>query len=402
MKLDSNSVLAFDEYDRQCANHFLARKVALRGKAESHRLLEQTHRQEDAVVLRIIAEGWGVLADAQSALAHSCIVMLNVKSAKLQFIFDCQKAQALALQQKFEETWTTLETFSLVEAKSAIRDLRLRLRDYLLTVHTEILVERPRQSRSKTKAAAASTPSRARTRSLSVSSPGGPGGRQSGPSSLNRAVRSGSCALDDISSKDLPLLQFLQRHTTTSSSISASATSAEYSQNFQVEVASTVFGDAFGGSWRVYAPFLPAAALEKSEHSPPRVRPLIGSNLHFKLDLPSPAPPPSAETAAGIRRPPPRSAVLPLMFSHRSSPAGTTRPSAPAGPRGDWSPTATTASSSSAFTVEALMEQMRDLEELGFAHRTTAPATDEEHDEEDDQDEDSEEPLQEMVKRARK
>lgn len=64
VKLDSNSVLAFDEYDRQCANHFLARKVALRGRAESHRLLEQTQRQEDAVILRVIAEGWSVLADA--------------------------------------------------------------------------------------------------------------------------------------------------------------------------------------------------------------------------------------------------------------------------------------------------------------------------------------------------
>lgn len=248
MKIENNSVLAFDEFDRQCANHFLARKVALKGRQESHRLLEQTQRQEDAVVLRIIAEGWSVLADAQSALAHSCIVMLNVRSAKLSFLFECQKQQAVALQQKFEETWTSLDSFCVPEAKAAIRDLRLRLKDYLLTAHAEIVVERSKPKRGKPKT---TTPVAGRSPARGGSSSASPSRRTSLQVSGQKsdATEAPSALVD---AADQPMLELLQRR---------SGEQGLLSPAFMAEVASAVFGDAMGGSGRAYAPFAPIVRL---------------------------------------------------------------------------------------------------------------------------------------------
>jgi hypothetical protein len=91
--------------------------------------------------LKIRAEGWQVLCDAQSALAHSCIVMYFVKSAKLEFMFKTQKGITQGLQQKFEEEWTSTNLSNTVvkQMASAVRDLRLRLKDYLLLFQTEII-----------------------------------------------------------------------------------------------------------------------------------------------------------------------------------------------------------------------------------------------------------------------
>ncbi len=160
IKIGNNSVLVFDELDKQCANHFLAKKIAAKGRAKSYRQLETCLRIEESAVLRVVAEGWNVLADAQSALAHSCIVLLYVKSAKLTFLFEHHKATTIALQQNFEEAWLlNADKFPLSEAKAAILDLRVRTRDYLLAIHTEIIVEREKQ-RGGGKSAQSPSPSR--------------------------------------------------------------------------------------------------------------------------------------------------------------------------------------------------------------------------------------------------
>ena len=232
---DPGSVLAFDDLDKHCANHFLARMVALRGKKRCLRLLARAgsvsagtqggryhggntsssgcfnHANtvvvtEDSEVLRIKAEGWSVLADAQSALAHSCIVSYYVQSAKFEHLFAAQRDLTQSLQQKMEEAWVAVPVeppqalfapntsppsvmtpvvpdaftsygisgavgsgmnpinsmlgggfrldgnvqramtkhtslpFPKEEAKHAIRQLRQRLKDYVLTVQTEILI----------------------------------------------------------------------------------------------------------------------------------------------------------------------------------------------------------------------------------------------------------------------
>jgi hypothetical protein len=53
-------------------------------------------------ILKTKAEGWAVLADAQSAMAHSCIVSYFVKSAKFEYLFSGQRELTQRLQQLFE------------------------------------------------------------------------------------------------------------------------------------------------------------------------------------------------------------------------------------------------------------------------------------------------------------
>ncbi len=170
VNIDSNSILLFDEFDRQCANHFLARQVALKGKSDitTYQLhcnsisnlvdferdkyktyFSQQGRYGNTFanlslgglihVCNIINEGWTLLAEAQSALAHACIVMYSVKSAKLQFLFDLQNDKTLCLQQKFEEEWTNVETFPVDEAKAIICEMRLRLKSFIIDVQSEII-----------------------------------------------------------------------------------------------------------------------------------------------------------------------------------------------------------------------------------------------------------------------
>ena len=88
---DVGSILAFDDLDKKCAAHFLSRQVAQKGKQRCLRLLTRCEGRkrmtsrlnningttgssvlrdnrddgDDADVLRIKAEGWTVLADAQ-------------------------------------------------------------------------------------------------------------------------------------------------------------------------------------------------------------------------------------------------------------------------------------------------------------------------------------------------
>ena len=81
-----------------------------------------------------------MLSDAQSALAHTCIVMYYVKSAKLEFNFKAQKQITSTLQLCFEEEWQDLNSPAEIKSiAAAVRDLRMRLRDYLLVAQTEVV-----------------------------------------------------------------------------------------------------------------------------------------------------------------------------------------------------------------------------------------------------------------------
>lgn len=164
--------MLFDEFDRQCANHFLARQVALKGKSAIQTYLLEINTGNSGAdfesdkfsifsknqaqygtsvahssngelihVCSVIKEGWTILAEAQSALAHTCIVMFTVKSAKLQFIFDQQKEKTLLLQQRFEEEWLNVGNFPVYDAKLAISDLRMRLKTFIADVQSDIIVQ---------------------------------------------------------------------------------------------------------------------------------------------------------------------------------------------------------------------------------------------------------------------
>lgn len=97
---DAGSILAFDDLDKRCASHFLSRQVAQRGRQRCLSLLgkcegrrsnpcgrgrcdrlagdcsssgmprclsrrESRDECDESAVLRVKAEGWAVLADAQ-------------------------------------------------------------------------------------------------------------------------------------------------------------------------------------------------------------------------------------------------------------------------------------------------------------------------------------------------
>ncbi len=171
--VSAGSILAFDELDQRSANHCLARRVAIKGYKHCHFLLERTQKPSEASSLRIKAEAWQLLSEAQSALAHSCIVMYFIKSAKLDFLFKEQCSVTTHLQRNLEEVWvgemnnvsgaqaiksnvndtkagtrnameTTYSaeyTFSESEQKAAaiaVRDLKARLKEYLLLAVSEI------------------------------------------------------------------------------------------------------------------------------------------------------------------------------------------------------------------------------------------------------------------------
>lgn len=142
VKTDNNAILLFDELDRQCANYFLARKIAMKGKKDVEQLLCQVEKHRDTRVYRTIAEGWSTLADAQSALAHTCIMMYFVKSVKIVFLYEHHKLVTQQLQQKFEEEWTNLDTFPVLEARTATRDLQRRMHDYLVSIAAEVVLDR--------------------------------------------------------------------------------------------------------------------------------------------------------------------------------------------------------------------------------------------------------------------
>src|SRR3546814_19337504 len=77
IKGDRGSVLAFDEMDKKCADHFLARRAATSGREAALKALEIVEDSIEAAFLSVRAAGWKALADAQTALAHSCLVEIG-------------------------------------------------------------------------------------------------------------------------------------------------------------------------------------------------------------------------------------------------------------------------------------------------------------------------------------
>jgi hypothetical protein len=139
VEADNGTILHFNELDKQVANHFLARQIALKGKKLCYTQLELNQRPEISTILRIKAEGWEILAQAQAALAYSCIVEYNNNSSKFRYLFETQRALTQSLQQKFEEAWVLVDNFPEIEARDAVRYVRMRLKEYLLVVNTEII-----------------------------------------------------------------------------------------------------------------------------------------------------------------------------------------------------------------------------------------------------------------------
>lgn len=224
IKMDNNSILAFDELDRQCANHFLARKVAMRGKEFCERSLAKSHRPMETSISRILLDGWTALAEAQSALAHTCIAMLTVKSAKVTFLFETFKEQTQILQQRLEEAWIATDfSFPMSEAKSLIRDLRLRLKDFLLLIQCEAITVKERSASPNRVQRQVSR----RRSTIGIASAGASGGGQEDAADGREDVSLYHDALERV--QELDPAQ-------------------------KAALAAAAFGNAFGGSMAVYSP----------------------------------------------------------------------------------------------------------------------------------------------------
>jgi hypothetical protein len=174
-------VLHFEELDKHCANHFLARQTALRKRGECLDALSRSQEAQPQYVLQLRAmmEGWDVLAAAQSALAHSCMASFTLKAKKFEFMFGELKRSTLSLQQRFEEVWVDLQSIPYLDVKSAIRYLHRRLNDFLLMASAEVqpILCKPVSTSATPKAASTpSLPSPPRAPRLTPTAMGGFGG----------------------------------------------------------------------------------------------------------------------------------------------------------------------------------------------------------------------------------
>ena len=177
--------MIFDELDKQCANYFSAKTTSLKAKQDiwkqflavykddpllPGRPFSDNYASENGVhmIYRVMAEVWQVLADAYSALAYSCVLLFHtavtsgnnsITTSKMQFLFDSQHEVTLSLHKKMEEEWKNASQFPIVDAKEVVRDLKKRLRGYILSMQSEVVFPSNRSS-VVAKPAQISSPSR--------------------------------------------------------------------------------------------------------------------------------------------------------------------------------------------------------------------------------------------------
>ena len=113
------------------------------GSADCLHKLERSQSQAETTFLRVKEDAWKVLAEAQAALAYTCIVSFGNSSTKLDFLFEGFGSLVQGLQTRCEEEWASFERFSHREAKLIVRVLRRHLRDYHLAVQSEIVKASP-------------------------------------------------------------------------------------------------------------------------------------------------------------------------------------------------------------------------------------------------------------------
>ena len=123
MKGDAGSVLAFEEIDKQCANHFLARRSSCEGYGETLNSLESVEDSKEASFYRLRLEGWDLLTNANSALAYTCILTYFYDSPKIGMMYQDVGGMIGTLQQKFEMEWLSVETCPFETARLAIHNL---------------------------------------------------------------------------------------------------------------------------------------------------------------------------------------------------------------------------------------------------------------------------------------
>lgn len=116
IKIDNNSILIFDDLDRQCTQFFMVRKAITQYCKELYQFLSNMNPEDycfyshyfaakPLIYYKLLLEGFQLLLDAYSHLAHTCMILLSNKSTKLQFLFQHYKNSVTNMLGRFEEVW---------------------------------------------------------------------------------------------------------------------------------------------------------------------------------------------------------------------------------------------------------------------------------------------------------
>jgi hypothetical protein len=124
-------------------------QTAAAGAINCRSKLETSDGKAVSSTLRILCDAWKLLADSQSALCHTCMVAFQVKSAKLDYLFEGFGSLVLLLQTKCEKEWTSTALVPELEAKQLVRSIRTRLRNFILAVQAEICTDDSRTASVK-------------------------------------------------------------------------------------------------------------------------------------------------------------------------------------------------------------------------------------------------------------
>jgi hypothetical protein len=125
IKIDNNSILVFDDLDRQCTQYFFHRKQMLVYSKELYQFLSKTTNSlfsseycftslnpnfvmKELFYYKLLMEGFQLLAESFSYLAHTTMVLYQMKnSLKLHFLFNHFKSFIQNVMLKLEDIWVT-------------------------------------------------------------------------------------------------------------------------------------------------------------------------------------------------------------------------------------------------------------------------------------------------------
>jgi hypothetical protein len=117
IKTDNNSILIFDDLDRQCTQFFMTKKQVLQYYQEIYSFLSVMDSNKycyfsNSIVIKqliyykLLMEGLQLLAEGYSYLAHTCMILLfSNKSIKIHFLFSQFKSAITLMFSRFEEIW---------------------------------------------------------------------------------------------------------------------------------------------------------------------------------------------------------------------------------------------------------------------------------------------------------
>jgi hypothetical protein len=138
IKIDNNSILIFDDLDRQCTSFFFQRKQSLIYVKEIYYFLARMNTFsatlsnamycftstdtifKELIYYKLLIEGFQLLSEAFTNLAHSTMILYQMKSStKIHFLFNHFKLIIAQSMTKFEDIWLSHGRLYALPALSA-------------------------------------------------------------------------------------------------------------------------------------------------------------------------------------------------------------------------------------------------------------------------------------------